>query len=263
MRLIHRSGGGTRTFNPLFSEQTIARQLASDPQLYGAEYLCRWRDDLSTFISRDLLEASVDIGVLVRPPLADTKYFAFADPSGGLHDSFALAIAHLDRDGCVVLDVLSERRAPFNPSEVVADLAALLKTYRCSHVVGDRYAASWVVEAFAKVNVTYRHSDADRTAIYLNALPLFTSGRVRLIDSSRLVAQFAGLERRTFPTGRDRIDHGHGKDDACNAVAGALVLASKPKWDDVPIVAPIIIRAPVVHNGGFPWNIRDEWSPYW
>ena len=129
--------GGTRIFNPLFSEQTIARQLASDPQLYGAEYLCQWRDDLSTFM-RDLLEASVDIGVLARPPLADTKYFAFADPSGGLHDSFALAIAHLDRDSCVVLDVLSERRAPFNPSEVVADLAALLKTYRCSHVVGDR-----------------------------------------------------------------------------------------------------------------------------
>ena len=129
--------GGTRIFNPLFSEQTIARQLASDPQLYGAEYLCQWRDDLSTFM-RDLLEASVDIGVLARPPFADTKYFAFADPSGGLHDSFALAIAHLDRDSCVVLDVLSERRAPFNPSEVVADLAALLKTYRCSHVVGDR-----------------------------------------------------------------------------------------------------------------------------
>ena len=121
-----------------------------------------------------------------------------------------------------------------------------------------------VVEAFAKVNITYRHSDADRSAIYLNALPLFTSGRVRLIDSSRLVAQFAGLERRTFPTGRDRIDHGQaGKDDACNAAAGALVLASKPTWDDVLIVAPIIIRAPVVHNGGFPWNIRDEWSPNW
>ena len=50
---------------------------------------------------------------------------------------------------------------------------------------------------------------------------------MRLIDSSRLVAQFAGLERRTFPTGKDRVDHGRsGRDDLCNACAGALVLAA-------------------------------------
>jgi hypothetical protein len=65
-----------------------------------------------------------------------------------------------------------------------------------------------VIEAFAKVGITYRHSDADRSAIYLDCLPLFTSGRARLIDSPRLISQFAGLERRTFSTGRDRVDHG-------------------------------------------------------
>ena len=123
-------------------------------------------------------------------------------------NSFTLGIAHRDKDGSIVLDLLYERHAPFNPSEVVAEIAALLKSYGCSHVVGDKYAAKWVIEAFAKVGITYRHSDTDRSAIYLDCLPLFTSGRARLIDSPRLISQFAGLERRTFSTGRDRVDHG-------------------------------------------------------
>ena len=173
--------GSTLQFNPLFDAKIIERQIASDPALYRAEYLSEWRDDLSSFISRSLLEAAVDIDVLVRPPKTDTKYFAFADPSGGAHDSFTLAIAHRDKDGSVVLDMLYERHAPFNPSEVVAEIAALLKTYRCSHVTGDKYAAQWVVEAFAKVGITYRHSEVDRSMIYLDCLPLFTSGRVRLM----------------------------------------------------------------------------------
>ena len=115
--------------------------------------------------------------------------------------------------------------------------------------------AQWVVEAFAKLGITYRHSEVDRSMIYLDCLPLFTSGRARLIDSPRLVAQFSALERRTFPTGKDRVDHGRaGRDDACNAAAGALVLAARPVFDDVPIVMPFVFS-----NG--PRNIPGQHSP--
>jgi hypothetical protein len=195
--------------------------------LRAAEYLSEWRDDLSTFISRELLDAAVDRGVVVRPPTAGITYRAFADPSGGAHDSFTLGISHREKDETVVLDLLFERKAPFNPSEVTEEIAALLKSYGCSQVTGDRYAAGWTVEAFQKVGIKYVQSERDRSAIYLDCLPLFTSGRCRLIDNARLVAQFAALERRTFSTGKDRVDHGSsGKDDACNSAAGAMVLAA-------------------------------------
>jgi hypothetical protein len=83
-----------------------------------------------------------------------------------------------------------------------------------------------VVDAFASFGIRYQHSERDRSSIYLDALPLFTSGRVRPLDSKRLVSQFSGLERRTAPNGRDRVDHGPGgSDDVCNAAAGALVRA--------------------------------------
>jgi hypothetical protein len=56
---------------------------------------------------------------------------------------------------------------------------------------------------------------------------LFTAGRARFLDNTRLVSQFAGLERRTSPIGKDRVDHGlSGHDDLCNAAAGAMVFAA-------------------------------------
>jgi hypothetical protein len=149
--------------------------------------------------------------------------------STGLPRLLFVAISHREKDDAVTLDLLFERKAPFNPSEVTEEISTLLKSYGCSQVTGDKYAAQWVVEAFQKVGIKYIQSERDRSAIYLDCLPLFTSGRARLIDSARLVAQFAALERRTFSNGRDKVDHGRetsARDDACNSAAGALVLAA-------------------------------------
>jgi hypothetical protein len=229
--------GTTLQFNPTFDAKIIERQIASDPALYRAEYLSEWRDDLSTFISRDLLEASVDRSVLVRPPIDGPKYLAFTDASGGEHDSFTLGISHCDKDGSVVLDLLFEKWPPFDPYAVTEEIVKLLKTYHCSVVVGDNYAAKWVSQAFVKAGAMYRQSEINRSEIYLSVLPLFTSGRARLLDSPRLVTQFAGLERRTFPTGKDRVNHGpSGHDDLCNAAAGTLELAARMPAQKIPMV---------------------------
>jgi hypothetical protein len=77
--------GTTLQFNPTFDAKIIERQIASDPALYRAEYLSEWRDDLSSFISRDLLEAAVDRGVIVRAPIHGTKYRAVWRRSRQLH----------------------------------------------------------------------------------------------------------------------------------------------------------------------------------
>jgi hypothetical protein len=167
-------------------------------------------------------------------------------------------MAHSDDGGSVVL-VLFEKCAPFDPYAVTLEIVELLKTYHCTQLTGDAYGARWVSEAFVKAGVTYRKSNLDRSAVYLNALPLFTSGRARLVDNPRLIAQFAGLERRTFPTGRDRVDHGRaGRDDACNAAAGALVLAARLQVEEPNIVVPFVAMGRPIGSG-----FRDEWSPHW
>ena len=212
----------SRRMNPLLSATVVQRAYERDPQAAASEFGGQFRTDISGFLDFVLVDAAVDRGVLVRPPRAGVDYRSACDPSGGAHDSFTLCIAH-DEGEVAVLDCLVEVKPPFNPTSVVADMAATLKSYGLSSTVGDKYAAGWVVDAFAKVGVTYEHAERDRSEAYLDALPLFTSGRVRLLDNPRLVSQFAALERRSTPVGRDRVDHGPGgRDDCCNAAALAL-----------------------------------------
>jgi hypothetical protein len=42
-----------------------------------------------------------------------------------------------------VLDAIRERKAPFSPEGVVEEFAALIKSYRCSKLSGDKYAGEW------------------------------------------------------------------------------------------------------------------------
>jgi hypothetical protein len=236
------------TLNPTLDQRIIDDAMERDPAVARAEWLAEWRDDLAQFLDRQAVEAAVDVGVLVRSPIPSTKYHGFADPSGGAGDSFTLAIAHSEKTDLgemAVLDCLIERRAPFNPDAVAAEMAATLKSYGLSSCTGDRYAAQWVTQSFAKNGITYHHSHRDRSAIYGEVLPLFTSGRARLLDNRRLVAQFASLERRTSSVGRDRVDHpANMHDDLSNSTAGALVTAGDRSRDAV-ICAPIILAAPL------------------
>lgn len=213
----------SKVMNRTLPQHIIDDAMERDPQQAAAEWLAQWRDDLVGFLSRDLIEAAVERGVSVRPPQAHHSYVAFYDPSGGQHDSSAGAIAH--REGnAAVLDLLYEKRGPHNPATAIAEWCALLKSYGLRQCRGDRYAVGFVLNAFEEHGITYEHSELNRSEIYLSVLPGFTSGRVLLLDNQRLVSQFAALERRSFSSGRDRVDHpSAGADDASNAAAGALV----------------------------------------
>ena len=231
----------TRALNPTISQAIVDEALADDPIGARAEWLAEFRSDISGYLDLELVESAVDRGVTVRPPVQATRYQSGVDPSGGSRDSFACAISH-DEFGVAVLDCLLEIRAPCNPQSATEQIADLLKSYGIRETTGDKYAAQWTVDAFAKRGITYRHSTRDRSAIYADALPLFTSGRARLLDNPRLVNQLASLERKTSSLGRDKIDHGPGgHDDLCNAAALSLVLAtSKTPMSFAP---PVIITS--------------------
>ena len=186
-----------------------------------------WRDDIGSYVDVELIEFAVDRGVLVRPPRAGVWYVAFVDAASGVgQDSFAVGVAHRDGEE-IILDLAHEIKPPFNPQAAVAEVAALLKGYGVRSCVGDKYSAGFIIEAMARQGIHYTYSERDRSQIYVETLPLFTSGRARLIDNKKLVTQFASLERRTSSVGRDRVDHGReGHDDLCNAAAGALALVA-------------------------------------
>jgi hypothetical protein len=215
----------TQTMNASVPQSFIDDAYERDSASAAAEFGAEWRTDVSGWLDLATIQAAVDADVLVRPPTSINTFVGFCDPSGGVKDSFTMAIAHAERN-VAVLDCLIEVKAPFNPSEAVSQIAAVLKSYGLSQCTGDRYAAQFTVDAFAQCGITYLASERDRSTIYADALPMFGSGRVNLLDNPRLITQLAALERKTSPGGRDKIDHPRGqKDDVANASCGALVLA--------------------------------------
>ena len=135
-----------------------------DPAAASAEYLAQFRSDVGSFLDSDLIERAIEPGRRERAPQDRFRYHAFADPSGGAHDSFTLAISHKEGER-VVLDVCRGIRPPFDPSQVVKEFCATLKAYRCYEVTGDRYSGEWVVEAFSKHGITYQHSELTKSEL--------------------------------------------------------------------------------------------------
>ncbi len=198
----------------------LARMEQDDPEAYRSEVLGEFRAGLSTLLDPEAIAACVVAGRRELPPVTGLRYEAFADPSGGRADAFTVGIGHRDGERAVV-DVLRAWRAPFNPSGVVAEAAALLRDYRVSRVTGDRFAGEWPREACRAHGITYEVARLPKSDLYLALVAHVNAGRLELVDDADLLRELRGLERRRGPSGRDRVDHRPGShDDRANAVAG-------------------------------------------
>jgi hypothetical protein len=217
--------------NASVPQSVIDSAMEEDLARAQAEYFAQFRSDIEGFIAREAVEACVALDVRERSPVTGARYRAFVDPSGGSADSMTLAIGHREKD-VVVIDAVRERHPPFSPEDVVAEFAALLKSYRISRVVGDRYAGEWPRERFKEHGVAYEPSDKPKSELYRDMLPAINSRKLDLLDHPHLLAQLASLERRTARGGRDSIDHAPGgHDDLANAVAGVSAACAKGSFD--------------------------------
>lgn len=218
----------TEVMNPTIDMAVINKALAEDFEAGKAEWLAEWREDINAFLPVELIEACMIPERYVLPPNPKLYYRAFIDPSGGRSDSFTMAIAHKDESQKIILDYIKEVKAPFKPEEVCRDFAEILDKYEIATVESDRYAGEWPVEAFAKFGIRVKPSEFSASELYLELLPLLTSGRVELLDNKRLLSQLGSLERIVRQGGRDQVTHPPGgHDDLANAVAGACVSAAR------------------------------------
>lgn len=224
----------SRTMNPTLPQSIIDDAMAEDPAAARAEYLGEFRDDIATFLPRDVIEQVVVKGRTELPPRYSVRYRAFVDISGGRTDDAALAIGH-EQEGMLVVDCLRRWPPPFSPDGVVGEMVAIMARYRCRSVVGDNYAAEWTASAFTSRGVRYTRCMKPKSQCYLELLPQICSGEMELLDNELLIKQLSNLERRTRSGGRDVIDHPSGPgqhDDLANVVAG---LAAAP--------APVVVTA--------------------
>jgi hypothetical protein len=224
----------TSEMNPRVDQVVIAEAFEEDPESAASEYGGEFRTDIADFVSRQIVEACIELGCHERPPVrAGGRYHAFVDAAGGSgSDSMTLAISHLEgagSDRIPTLDAVRERKPPFSPDDVVAEFSALMKSYHVSRATSDKWGADWIGEAFRKYNIMVEPHAEPKSDIHRELLPLLNGRRCSLLDHPRLVAQLCGLERRVSRGGKDSIDHAPSPaahDDVANAVAGALLLAN-------------------------------------
>jgi hypothetical protein len=212
--------GSAPEMNPTLPADYLQRMEQDDPEGYRSEVLGEFRAGVTALFDPEMLEACVMRGVRERLPEEGVTYHAAADPSGGRRDAFTVAIGHQVGDRLVV-DVVRDWAAPFNPSGVVAEAADLCHRYRVHTLVGDNFGAEWIVEPFRQHGITYRGAALDRSRLYLELLPLVNAQSLALPDLPPLLRELRGLERRRGVSGRDRIvplPHEH--DDRAVSVAG-------------------------------------------
>jgi hypothetical protein len=136
-----------------------------------------------------------------------------------------------------VVDALRGKHPPlgetsFDPHATTEEFATLAKKSHCYSVTGDNFSAEWCQSARCKFGVTYNKSELPKSAIYLECLPLFTRGIVRLPNHARLLRELRLLERCTHRSGKDGVDHGrNGHDDYTNAACGVLHALSSTAFD--------------------------------
>jgi hypothetical protein len=224
----------TRVMNPTVPQRIIDEALEEDAPKAAAEFLAQFRSDIESFLDIETVQAAVDRGVTVRHPTSRLQYTMAIDASGGRRDSFTACVGHRE-DDMLIVDHAFERRAPFDPEDAYDEVTELAETYRIDTVRGDAYGGDLIPSALKKRGIRMRPIEIiiqgntvnlDRSKIYLNSLPLFTSGRVRLLDHPRLIHQLVGLERTTArSSGHDQVNHAPGAhDDVANSVCACLVL---------------------------------------
>lgn len=216
----------TRGLNPKLSQAVIDRAYDDDAVAADAEFGGVFRQLSTAFLERSIVEKVTD-ATSARLTLPGLPYIAFADPSGGTgRDSFTVAIGHKHLDQgreIAVLDAVLEYQPPFDPDVVVKSAADILKRWSISDIVSDAYGAGWVISAFAKHGIGLSHASLSKSEIYVHVVPLFTAGRVRLLNNQRLVDQLCALKRKVGQGGREIVDHPrNAHDDVANAVCGLL-----------------------------------------
>jgi hypothetical protein len=222
--------GTTKQFNPTLADEVIEAQRQADPTAAASEWDAEFRSDIATYLDDASIDAAIEYARPLEIPPAGREVFykAFCDASGGVgHDSYTLAIGHreMGNEGRYVIDVIRGSRSGVarDPQLITEEYAKLLAEYHINEVTGDYYSAGWVENAWQKCGIRYIKSALSKSDIYLEVIPLFTRGLVRLPEHPKLIRELRLLERHTHRSGRDSVDHGRsGSDDYANAVCGAL-----------------------------------------
>lgn len=222
MHAIHAS---TEQMNPAVPKDWMDERRLEDPDLFRREFAAEFIDGAGSYLPSEEILACVRNGRKVLAPVPATVYAGCLDPAYS-HDSFAMAVAHRERDtGLVVVDgTWSWTRA--GHESTLDNVAEIAKQYRIGALRTDQAGTQPIKEGLARrgLGTAYVPWDNQNKAdAYSKLKVLVNTGGIELPNDDRLLGELFNLEARPTPSGLTRIAAaGTGHDDLASAVAGAI-----------------------------------------
>lgn len=225
----------TALMNPSIGKDRLDRERRMDGKRFAREFEAQFVEDTTAFIPQPLIERAVITGREALPALAGRYYIGAVDASGGGSCSFTISVVTLEPDQAGTHRIVEcqskgwekSRTEALDLEATVSEAASIFTAYGCYSVMSDRYSSGWNRQAFARHGIALIDAP-DKSTVYSELEPLFTAGRVELLDTPVKNRQLALLERKMRPGGKPLIGPPRGAhDDYANSFALACVAAAQ------------------------------------
>lgn len=219
--------------NPRVTRASLEAERDMDPDAFEREFLSRFSDAVSGFLSRAAIEDCVERGIREREPLPrpgkpldpTPSYVAAIDPAFR-SDAFPSVVAHFEPARGVVVDALRRfvpvRGSRLNPDAVFLELLPLWTTYRVEQVHSDQYQFETLQQLALKYEIVLSGTDftaRSKAKILGNLQQLINRRQIVLPDPAAspeaaiLIDELKSLERKISANGAVTIAAPAGKHD--------------------------------------------------
>jgi hypothetical protein len=221
--------GPSTLMNPTLPQSVVDAARDTDYQLYLSEFMGCWREPLDALFSRSQLDSLVVKDRIDAFPRKGVRYHCFVDMSGGRVDSATICITSRDKESKKVrIEFLKEYKPPFSPTYVIGRMVEILREWGIKSVTGDRFGSRFTSDSFSDRGIHYQPSDKSASELFLELLPVVSTGGIELPPDEVMLHQLSTLERRVRSGGKDLVEARKGlHDDVAVAVAGACYLANQ------------------------------------
>lgn len=221
-------------FDPKAERAYLERELAKDPDYFAREFLGKFVQSVSGFITSDLVIAATDKGIKerkvndVKKGMWKHQFVSVIDPAFR-HDSFAFTIMHRTDDGTVVQDLLKvwtpdkKLGVKLNPDEIISEIAQINKEWGISITYSDQYQLESLQQLALKKGFSIIGNDftgKSKPKMYGSLKNLFRTNKIRLLDKPIIFQQLTRLIKKLTPMGGVQISAPPGAhDDVASVIA--------------------------------------------